>query len=61
MGFVVRLHDQSSQRELMVGRVPSARDAFHLMRAWREEHPEAWVEITAPAASPSFRPYGDAA
>ena len=45
MGFIVRLHDVSESGARLVGRVPTAREAFTLMSEWRERYPESWVEI----------------
>jgi len=45
MGFILRLHDAATNAPLLVGRVPSARDALALMRRWREQYTGAWVEV----------------
>lgn len=48
MGFIVRLHNHTDERPLMVGRVPSAGDAVAMLRSWREQYPEAWIDIRRP-------------
>lgn len=48
MGFVIRLHDPTEKRPRLIGRVPTARDAFKLVCEWRETNPEAWVEFIRP-------------
>ena len=50
MGFIVRLHDNTGDRPLMVGRVPSAGHAFAMLNSWREQYPEAWIDIRRPSA-----------
>jgi hypothetical protein len=45
MGFILRLHDAATNAPLLLGRVPSARDALALMRRWREQYAGAWVEV----------------
>lgn len=57
MGFILRLCDETSPAPLLIGRVPSARDALALMRRWREQYRGAWVEVL----QPDRRPSGDAA
>ncbi len=57
MGFILRLRAEGSHAPLLIGRVPSARDALALMRRWREQYTGAWVEVI----QPGHRPRGDAA
>jgi|GEM_PF-6507575 hypothetical protein len=57
MGFILRLREEGSHAPLLVGRVPSARDALALMRRWREQYVGTWVEVV----QPERRPSGDAA
>lgn len=57
MGFILRLCEEGSRVPLLIGRVPSARDALALMRRWREQHAGTWVEVV----QPERRPSGDAA
>ncbi len=45
MGFILRLRDGAAHAPLLIGRVPSARDALALMRRWRERYTGAWVEV----------------
>jgi hypothetical protein len=58
MGFVIRLHDPSEQQPRLIGRVPTALDALALVRQWRDENPDAWVEFVRPG---SMTPSGNAA
>lgn len=53
MGFIVRLHQPSEQHAILVGRVATAADALSLVRRWREDFPESWVEIVQPSLRPS--------
>ncbi|MFN8556918.1 MAG: hypothetical protein U0531_06060 [Dehalococcoidia bacterium] len=48
MGFIVRLHRPSENRPRMIGRVLTAADALTLVRRWREDFPDAWVEVVPP-------------
>ncbi|MBI2759807.1 MAG: hypothetical protein HYX51_00065 [Chloroflexi bacterium] len=57
MGFIVRLHESTGGRPTIVGRVHTAGDAFALLRRWREDQPDSWVEIVPPF----IRPRGEAA
>ncbi len=53
MGFIVRLHQPSHQRPLLIGRVLTAADALALVRRWRDDNPDAWVEIVPPHRRPT--------
>lgn len=47
MGFIVRMYEATSDRMVLVGRAPSATDAFALLRRWRTDHPGSWVAVEA--------------
>ena len=53
MGFIVRLHQPAVPAPVVVGRVRSAADALTLVRRWRTDFPDAWVEIVPPRIRPS--------
>jgi hypothetical protein len=58
MGFVIRLHVPSGEGPQLIGRVPSAGAALQLLREWRDDNPDSWVEFVQ---LPNMRPSGHAA
>jgi hypothetical protein len=53
MAFVVRLHRPAEPEPRLLGRVFTAADALALVRQWRDDFPDAWVEIVPPHRRPS--------
>lgn len=53
MTFIVRLHQPPSKSPTLIGRVFTAADALSLLRRWRDDFPDAWVEVVPPGCRPS--------
>ncbi len=53
MGIVIRLHHPAESNAVVIGRTRTAGEALALVRQWRDDNPDAWVEYVAPATRPT--------